>query len=244
MWEWLLSSIDPGRAHLIDAAISWHGRIMVLAWGVLVPCGIMAARFLKVVPWQDFPRELDNQLWWRLHLIGQCFAVLLSMLGVYIVWEHGGDGGFHGVLGYAVTAIGLAQLFSGFLRGSKGGPTAPAKDGSIRGDHYDMTPRRLAFEVIHKTLGYGALALVAWALISGLWLANAPRWMWIAIGGWWMVLLGLGVYWQSRGLAVDTYQAIWGSNPVHPGNRRKAQGWGMRRVKNDKTAEDGHVRGH
>jgi hypothetical protein len=244
MLEWLLASIDPSRAHLVDTAVSLHGRIMTIAWGMLVPCGVLAARFLKVTPWQDFPRELDNQLWWRLHWIGQSCAVALSLVGVWIIWRHAGGGGMHGLIGYAVTCIGVTQVLSGFLRGTKGGPTARGRNGSVRGDHYDMTRRRLAFEIVHKTLGYGALLLIVWALVSGLWLANAPRWMWLGLGGWWLVLLTLGLYWQSKGYAVDTYQAIWGSNPLHPGNRRKAQGWGMRRMESDEQTEDSHVRGH
>jgi hypothetical protein len=33
---------------------------------------------------------------------------------------------------------------------------------------------------------------------------------------------------QRRGLAVDTYQAIWGPDPQHPGNATPP-GWGMNR---------------
>ena len=33
--EWLLTSIDVPRAHDIGTGISWHARVMILAWGVL-----------------------------------------------------------------------------------------------------------------------------------------------------------------------------------------------------------------
>jgi len=30
-------AIDPSRPHVVGFAISWHGRMMVLAWGFLFP---------------------------------------------------------------------------------------------------------------------------------------------------------------------------------------------------------------
>ena len=34
---------------------------------------------------------------------------------------------------------------------------------------------------------------------------------------------------QRQGRCIDTYQAIWGPDPRHPGNRLKPVGWGVRR---------------
>ncbi|MGL4239726.1 MAG: cytochrome b561 domain-containing protein, partial [Beijerinckiaceae bacterium] len=106
-----------------------------------------------------------------------------------------------------------------------GGPTEP----SVRGDHYDMTARRRAFEHLHKSAGYLALALGVAAIVTGLWQANAPRWMWIALAAWWGLFLAAFVALQRRGLAFDTYQAIWGPDACHPGNARRPIGWGVRR---------------
>ncbi len=41
---------------------------MVLSWSVFLPLGMLAARYFKVTPGQDWPRVLDNKLWWRTHL--------------------------------------------------------------------------------------------------------------------------------------------------------------------------------
>lgn len=41
---------------------------MVVAWGVLLPLGILIARFFKVTPRQRWPAELDNKFWWYSHL--------------------------------------------------------------------------------------------------------------------------------------------------------------------------------
>ena len=229
MWEWLLEPVDPSRPHLVDFAVSWHGRIMVLAWGVLAPLAIIAARFLKVLPWQDWPSELDSQFWWRSHWIGQSIVVALTIFGVALVYSGITTKGWHGYLGYSVLIIAVSQAGLGMVRGSKGGPTARGPDGSLRGDHYDMTRWRLMFEAAHKSLGYLALALALLTVVFGLWSANAPRWMWLTIVVWWMLLLTISVVLQYRGWAVDTYQAIWGPDLHHPGNRRPSQGWGMRR---------------
>ncbi|MEM8786705.1 MAG: cytochrome b561 domain-containing protein [Pseudomonadota bacterium] len=251
--EWLFSPIDPSRAHEVGAAISWHGRMMVLAWGILAPLAVLVARFFKILPGQDWPRELDSHVWWRSHWIGQSAVAVLTVGGLILVWLNGrGPISLHTALGYAIVLLLLAQVLLGLLRGSKGGPTAPARDGSLRGHHYDMTPWRRAFEALHKSLGYGLLGLAVVALLSGLWKANAPVWMWAAIGFWWAALALAFWALQKRGMAVDTYQAIWGDDPSHPGNRRPAPGWGVRRPgdiltegRNDVRNDRGHrVRSH
>lgn len=113
----------------------------------------------------------------------------------------------------------------GTARGSKGGPT----DHELRGDPYDMSPHRLRFERIHKGLGW-LTVLSAMAVIAlGLLVADAPRWMpWVLLA-WWSALALLALRWQGQGRCIDTYQAIWGPDPVHPGNRQRPIGWGVRR---------------
>ena len=53
----------------------WPGLLIVavvlvgllsLAWAVLAPCGILAARFLKLWPGQDWPDRLDHPGWWQM----------------------------------------------------------------------------------------------------------------------------------------------------------------------------------
>ncbi|MEL6523457.1 MAG: cytochrome b561 domain-containing protein [Pseudomonadota bacterium] len=238
MLDWLLSSIDPSRAHAVGFAVSWHGRTMVLGWAILAPLAVLAARFLKVLPWQNWPHELDNKLWWRAHWIGQVVVVALTLVGIGLIFNNSDGINLHGRLGYAVLLLAFAQVALGIFRGTKGGPTAPAKDGSLHGDHYDMTTWRVTFEWIHKSLGYVLICTAAATVVLGLWHANAPRWMWLIIAGWWAGLIALALILQRRGWAVDTYQAIWGPGPEHPGNRRKPMGWGMRR----RELEHDHVR--
>lgn len=227
---WLLSPIDPGRPHAVGFAVSWHARLMVVAWSALAPAGVIAARYFKVWPGQDWPRQLDDKRWWRSHRVCQWTAAGLSALALALVLFGGaaaGGGWPHAVLGWAVLALLAAQVLGGWLRGTKGGPT----DIAMRGDHFDMTPRRIVFEYVHKTLGYVALMLAAAAIFSGLWRANAPVWMWLALGPWWIGVAALFATLQRRRPVLDTYQAIWGCDPTLPGARRAPIGFGVRRAR-------------
>lgn len=229
MLDWLLLPIDAARAHEISITLSWHARLMVLSWGTLTPAAILIARFYKITPRQNWPHELDNRLWWNAHFLGQTGSFLIACIAVLLIWNSQqalGGVFLHKVLGYSVMVLGFFQVGSGLLRGTKGGPTAPSSDDGLRGDHYDMTRRRLAFEFVHKTVGYIALGLIIIAILTGLWGANAPVWMWLAISGWWLLLLGFGVWLQKKERAYDTYQAIWGAGLQHPGNVMPKQGYG------------------
>lgn len=232
--DWLLSPIDPARAHDVGFAVSWHARSMVLAWGVLAPLAVLIARYFKVLPGQDWPREVDSQLWWRSHWMGQGIVVMLSLFGLGLILGVAKGGSIHGLFGYVLLALMAAQVLLGVFRGSKGGPTDHRKNG----DHYDMTPWRVMFEWCHKLIGYAALLLAMVVITLGLWQANAPRWMWLLIGIWWLVLIVISGIMQKQGRAIDTYQAIWGADPAHPGNRRAPIGWGISRYKQGET----HVR--
>lgn len=228
--EWLLAPIDPSRAHEVGFVVSWHGRLMVIAWSVLFPCGILAARFFKIMPGQNWPAELDNVSWWRTHLTSQYaggLCILIALTLILTTPSNTAAGTWHQVVGWAVVVLCGSQFLSGWLRGSKGGPTAPASDGSLRGDHFDMSLRRQIFEYLHKSIGYIALLLACIATLSGLWLANAAVWMWLSIVFWWLVLLATAIVLQWQGACIDTYQAIWGPDPSLPGNQRRPIGLGV-----------------
>jgi len=229
---WLTAPIDGSRPHEIEGAAAWHGRLMVLVWAVLFPAGIITARFFKITPGQDWPQELDNKRWWRTHLATQYIggALLLVGLGLALQSESFGEAGFyHRLFGWSVVVLTGWQFLGGWLRGSKGGPTDAGADGSLHGDHYAMTSRRRFFEYAHKTGGYLALLAACIAIISGLWLANAPRWMGLGLLIGWCFLIGLAIWLQALGYARDTYEAIWGPGDEHPGNHLPPIGIGVNR---------------
>jgi uncharacterized membrane protein len=221
--SWLLEPIDMARPHHVDGLLSWHARVMVLAWGVIAPLAVIAARYFKIMPGQNWPEELDNKFWWHCHRKGQILALALTGLGLVLILMRGegspAGAHIHRQLGYCVIVLACGQALSAMFRGTAGGPTYPAPDGSWRGDHYDMTLRRRVFEVLHKSLGWVTILLAMAAVVLGLWAANAPRWMWGTIGGWWLCLAVASALLQIFRGVPNTYHAIWGPDPKHPGNR-------------------------
>jgi hypothetical protein len=215
---------------------------MVLAWGVLLPLGALAARYFKIAPGQDWPHELDRRLWWHAHRGLQYTGMALALIGVALVaWPRaeGAPAGiwaalpvwpvWHSRLGWLTLALGALQIVAGSLRGSKGGPTSD----TLRGDHYDMTRRRQWFERLHKSGGWLAVLLACVVIALGLRAADAPRWMPALLALWWGALAVWAWRLQSAGHCVDTYQAIWGPDARHPGNRLPPIGWGVRRPRVD-----------
>lgn len=226
-----------GRAdHHLPLWAAWHGRLMVFAWAIVVPLGILVARYFKVMPSQAWPDELDNKTWWHWHRVLQSSGVAVMTLAWLLALHRGHGTGalaqLHRWMGWSLLATGWIQVLGGLLRGSKGGE-APSHAGlkavASRGDHYDMTARRRAFEYVHKVLGTAAVIAAVVAIGIGLVLADAPRWMAAVLGFWWFTLTVLAVHWQRQGRCIDTYQAIWGPDSSHPGNRIRTIGWGVSR---------------
>ena len=185
-----------------------HMALMLSAWGVIFPVGALLARFFKVTREQDFPRDVDNQFWWNWHQGLQYGGTLLATTATYLMWQKTGWGtSGHALLGTALVSLAWLQVISGWLRGSKGGPTEAA----MAGDHFDMTPRRKAFEHWHKTAGWIALLLALLAIGSGLHLVGQS----IAVYCGLPLFIGL-IYailfarFSKQGRRVDTYVAIWG----------------------------------
>lgn len=233
--DWLFLPIDISRPHNVGFYVSWHARFMMAAWIVLFPTGIIVARFFKIWPRQDWPKELDNTTWWKIHRWSQYSGAILVLIALYLIWgtaDGSASGYSHRLFGWTAIVLCAYQILSGLFRGSKGGPTSLHEDGSLKGDHYDMSVHRVIFEYTHKFGGYLAL-LSAWVSIYfGLWTANAPNWMFIVTVIWMTFLTWFYLHLQSKGMAIDTYQAIWGNDPELPGNKIKPIGFGIRRKLN------------
>ncbi|QUD90233.1 cytochrome b561 domain-containing protein [Phenylobacterium montanum] len=232
--HWLMRPWSGDLHHHLAMPIAWHARLMVAGWVVAMPIGILVARFFKVLPSQNWPKELDNKTWWNWHRLLQALGYVLALGAIWLVWDLPRPTGLlmllHVAAGWTVVTLGGLQILSGLLRGSKGAPADVATGRAAeRGDHYDMTRRRIVFEHVHKAGGYVAV-LLSWATaVMGLILVDAPRWMWLVIGLWWIVAALCFAIWQRLGLCIDTYQAIWGADPVHPGNTVRPIGFGVRR---------------
>ena len=55
--DWLMSPISGATDHDLSSGTYLHGRLMVLAWGILVPVAILLSRFYKVTPGQEARSE-------------------------------------------------------------------------------------------------------------------------------------------------------------------------------------------
>lgn len=226
---WLTTPWSGATTHGIATSTAWHARLMVLSWAILMPLGAFAARFYKVLPTQNWPEALDNSTWWNAHRWMQGTAVLCMTAGLVLVFAAGrGDGAaanVHGTLGWLLCIAAWLQVLAGVFRGSKGGPA----DVRLRGDHYDMSSRRLWFERLHKGLGWMAIVAAIPTIALGLKVSDAPRWMACVLIAWWAALAVWFVRLQMQGRCIDTYQAIWGPDEAHPGNRVPPIGWGISR---------------
>jgi len=238
--HWLLTPMSGAQEHVISPWVAWHGRLMVLGMAVLLPPVIVVARYFKVTPRQDWPRQLDNPFWFVMHrrwghivgiVVAAGLAVVIPAIGMRVPWQN-----FHVATGWTVVALVFVQLVGSWLRGSHGGPVDPftrkrRPPHEWPGDHFSMTRRRLVFEYAHKSAGYVLLGLTFAAIPSGLVAADAPRWMPIVIAIWWIMVAAVSVRLQWAGRCIDTYQAIWGPDPDLPGNRRRPIGFGITRLK-------------
>lgn len=202
-----------------------HASLMITAWLVLLPAGAMIARYCKVTTRQDWPRVLDNQLWWWLHRVLQYAGITVAAAGFIVAYRAAGGLALdvlHVRAGLAVLGLAMLQVVSTWFRGSKGGPTGdgadPAAPGTWRGDHYDMTQRRRLFERWHKTAGWLSIGLAVVAVGLGLQLYGWPG-MLCGIAAALVLLQVAGFALLARtSRRVGTYQAIWGPDPRHPGN--------------------------
>lgn len=218
---------------------------MTATWLVLVPVCFLIARFYKVTPRQDWPKALDNPFWFVWHRRLGWIAILLTALAMAAIAFCNetpiGASRLHAWAGWTVLALGLFQVISALFRGTHGGPIDPftrAKRAPEQwvGDHYCMTRRRILFEYSHKTAGYVVIFASVFAIVSGLAMVEAPRWMWLGLIVTCLACAIIFLRLQRQGRCVDTYQAIWGLDPTLPSNQRaKPIGWGIRRVSNADT---------
>lgn len=227
--------LDPAHGSVAAAPSQWwvvvHAVAMSVAWGTLLPAGVLIARFFKVTRDQDYPRELDNRFWWTWHRALQYGGTGLMAAGALLATLSTAShlSSTHAIAGFVGVSLGALQVVAGWLRGSKGGPLhemtkQPVPRDQWRGDHYDMTLRRRAFEAIHKTGGYVALAVALVALVLGLSQVDAPAWAFLVALAPPAVITILFLTFTRQGRRVPTYQAIWGPYPEHPGNRTSANG--------------------
>jgi hypothetical protein len=240
----ILSQPFSGAAtHHIAPGVAWHGRLMVIAWLFIMPLIVLIARFYKVTPGQDWPNRLDNPFWFIWHRRGGYALSAVVVIAMFaVIFSNGGYfrlASPHAFLGIMVLSLTVIQVVGAIMRGTHGGPIDPftrrrKPESEWPGDHFSMTRKRIVFEYTHKILGYLLIPLVILALFSGLYDADAPRWMWLTSAILILISVAAFVRLQLLGRCIDTYQAIWGTDPALPGNKRNSPiGVGVRRYPNN-----------
>ncbi|XP_057433030.1 cytochrome b561, DM13 and DOMON domain-containing protein At5g54830-like [Lotus japonicus] len=127
-----------------------HGFMMFLAWGILLPGGILAARYLK---------HLKGDGWYKIHVYLQYSALAIIFLALlFAVAELRGFHVSSAHVKFGITAIFLAclQPVNAFLRPPKqtNGEQAPFK--------------RVLWEYFHVVVGRSAVVVGIAALFSGM----------------------------------------------------------------------------
>lgn len=122
-----------------------HGILMIVGWGLLLPSGILIAKFGK---------HRKNAWWFKMHIALQPIGLIVSVIGwaialVNFTTLEGGPGitFTHAVAGTITMALALLQALNGIFR-----PHNPPKE-------EDKSTIRIVWEHVHRGVGWVALLL-------------------------------------------------------------------------------------
>jgi len=213
----------------IDVHWNYHAVLMFFVWIVLVPLCITVMRFHKPPPSEKgFQRDVSlwNPEWWffSAHKFGLLAAMLLAFGGAALAMLASGgfSGSVHAVFGILTVVMGLGQVISSRMRGTRGGKYRDGADPddptTWQGDQYNHTPKRRLFEAYHKTSGYFTVFCAFGAVGSGLMQYNMPvlTGVFVATCFAW---LGAWVVYEYKGRAYDGYRVAHGYGLEHPYNK-------------------------
>ena len=149
------STLNCDSGDLLPLIVA-HGSLMLIGWGVCIPCGIISARFLKSDP--------DGKKWFRYHRRFQIGGLFLAIIGWIIalatfnVLKGGPEAHVsyvHAVCGMVTMCLGIVQPLNACFR-----PPAPEP-----GEEPSFS--RQVWEKLHKGGGYLAIFLAGATLILG-----------------------------------------------------------------------------
>lgn len=165
-----------------------HGFIMFLAWALLFPGGVLAARYLK---------HLKDDGWFQIHVYSQYSGIAVMFLGVLFAVAEIREfrwGSLHVKLGLISILLACAQPSNAFFRPKK------AASGE------QPSPKRIAWQLVHKYVGGATLAVGFITLLTGiLALSNEyggdqMRGLGWALATWLFCIALLTFYLEYRGL--------------------------------------------
>ncbi|KAF6147273.1 hypothetical protein GIB67_013094 [Kingdonia uniflora] len=127
-----------------------HGFMMFVAWGILLPGGVLAARYLK---------HLKGDGWYQIHVYLQYSGLVIVFLGfLFAVAELRGlvFSSVHVKFGSTAILLACVQPLNAYLR--------PNKSSNVE----EVSPKRRQWEYLHVILGRSAIIVGIAALISGM----------------------------------------------------------------------------
>lgn len=145
----LLMSGSAEAEQDLRPVLAVHGFMMFLAWGILLPGGILAARYLK---------HVKGDGWFQIHVYLQYsgLAIVLLALLFAVAELHGFSfDSLHVKVGFATIFLVCLQPVNAFFR-----PKKPA--------NAEMDPNRVIWEYCHVIFGRGAIVLGIVALFTGM----------------------------------------------------------------------------
>ncbi|GJP74165.1 hypothetical protein CLOP_g4793 [Closterium sp. NIES-67] len=151
VWSTTVTILDletgEGTVEHLQPVFVVHGFMMTMAWAVLMPFGVLAARYLK------------HNDWLSIHQYTQYSALALMLLGLlFAVGELGGIdlSSNHAKIGMATFALGCFQPINAFFRPPKPSP----------GERPQM--KRVIWQWVHILSGRGSLLVGGAALVTGI----------------------------------------------------------------------------
>lgn len=127
-----------------------HGFMMFLAWGILLPGGVLAARYMK---------HLKGDGWYRIHVYLQYSGLSIVLLGfLFALAELRGlyVSSLHVKFGLTAIILACAQPVNAYFR-----PKRP-ENGEV------APPNRILWEYGHAVVGRGAILVGMVALLTGM----------------------------------------------------------------------------
>ncbi|KAL4560262.1 hypothetical protein LXL04_032412 [Taraxacum kok-saghyz] len=171
----------------LKPVLAVHGFMMFLAWGMFLPGGVLAARYMK---------HVNGDFWFKIHVYSQCSGLTIAFLGLlFAVAELRGlrFDSLHVKFGMLTLFFGCIQPINAYLRPKK------APDGEV------PLPRRIVWEYIHAYSGRLGVCFGIIAIITGMkhlgdrYDDENVKGLMVALGLW--ILAGVGsVFYLENGL--------------------------------------------
>jgi len=151
----------------------WHGILMMLAWGVVLPIGMIVARFCRHRP---------NYIWFKVHMPFQICGALTAFTGgsliFYTLWPNGHFAVWHAFSGIVLLCILFLQCCVGIFR-------PRTEEGKPK------TRVRNCFKWWHAWTGRVILLAAFVQALSGILFINWPQWAFIVYFFWGVLILAV-----------------------------------------------------